>query len=82
MAFAPGGGAWAAGITRSGSSVHTLVMRWNGGAWTRASSPGTGEELNGLAFSASNYGWAVGTTTSTSGSDKTVILHWNGEAWG
>jgi len=56
-------------------------MRWNGAAWTRVSSPGTGEELNGLAFSASNYGWAVGSTT-TSGSDRTVILHWNGGAWG
>ena len=56
-------------------------MRWNGAAWTRVSSPGTGEELNGLAFSASNYGWAVGITTSTSGSGKTVILHWNGKAW-
>ena len=81
VAFAPGGSAWAAGLARSGSSVHTLVMRWNGAAWTRVSSPGTGEELNGLAFSASNYGWAVGNTT-TSGSDRTVILHWNGGAWG
>jgi len=82
VAFAPGGRAWAAGVARSGSSVYTLVMRWDGEAWTRVSSQGTGEELNGLAFSASNYGWAVGNTTSVSGSDKTVILHWNGEAWG
>jgi len=80
VAFAPGRSAWAAGVARSGSSVHALVMRWNGGAWTRVSSPGSGEELNGLAFSASNYGWAVGNTTS--GSGMTVILHWNGGAWG
>ena len=80
VAFAPGGSAWAAGVARSGSSVHALVMRWNGQAWTRVSSTGTGEELNGLAFSASNYGWAVGNTTS--GSGVTVILHWNGGAWG
>jgi hypothetical protein len=61
--------------------LRTLVMRWNGKAWTRVTSPGTGEGLNGLAFSASNYGWAVGSTTSASGSDRTVILHWNGKAW-
>ena len=80
VAFAPGGSAWAAGVARSGGSVHALVMRWNGEAWTRVSSPGTGEELNGVAFSASNDGWAVGNTTS--GSGVTVILHWNGRAWG
>jgi hypothetical protein len=82
VTFAPGGSAWAAGVARSGSSVYTLVMRWNGGAWTRVGSPGTGEELNGLAFSASNYGWSVGDTVSVSGSVKTVILHWNGTVWG
>jgi hypothetical protein len=81
VAFAPGGAAWAAGSYLSGSSWRTLVMRWNGKAWTRVASPGTGEVLNGLAFPASNYGWAVGSTTSTSGSTKTVILHWNGKAW-
>jgi len=81
VAFAPGGRAWAAGITRSGSSAGTLVMRWNGTAWTRVSSPATGGGLNGLAFSASNYGWAVGSTTPASGSDKTAILHWNGSSW-
>jgi hypothetical protein len=76
VAFAPGGSAWAAGVARSGSSTQTLVMRWNGNAWTRVSSPGTREELYGLAFSAAGYGWAVG----TSGSD-TLVLHWNGRTW-
>jgi hypothetical protein len=56
-------------------------MRWNGKAWTRVTSPGASEQLNGLAFSASNYGWAAGSTASTTGSTKTVILHWNGKAW-
>jgi hypothetical protein len=82
VAFAPGGTAWAAGSYPSGGSLRTLVMRWNGKAWTRVTSPGAaGEELNGLAFSAASYGWAVGDTTSASGSGKTVILHWNGKAW-
>ena len=79
VAFAPGGSAWAAGAVTSGGIAHTLFMRWNGAAWTPVSSPGTGEELYGLAFSASDYGWAAGTTTS--GSGTTVILHWNGRTW-
>ena len=77
VAFAPGGSAWAAGVASAGGSEQTLVMRWNGRAWTRVSSPGTHDDLYGLAFSASNYGWAVG----ISGSTKTLILHWNGKAW-
>ena len=81
VAFAPGGTAWAAGFYSGGSILRPLVMRWNGKAWTRVTSPGARETLSGLAFSASNYGWAVGSTTSTSNSAKTVILHWNGSTW-
>jgi hypothetical protein len=81
VAVAPGGAAWAAGAYLSGGRFRTLVMRWNGRAWIGVASPGTGEVLDGLAFSASNYGWAVGSTTSTSGSSRTAILHWNGKAW-
>jgi hypothetical protein len=80
VTFAPGGVAWAAGNYYSGAA-HTLIMRWAGTAWTRVTSPGTGEGINGLAFSASGYGWAVGQTFPASGSPKTVILHWNGTTW-
>jgi hypothetical protein len=79
VAFAPGGSAWATGDTISGGRAYTLVMRWNGAGWTPVSSPGSGGQLNGLAFSASSYGWAVG--TANSGSGKTLILHWNGTTW-
>ncbi len=81
VTFAPGGTAWAVGDLSSGGTLRTLVMRWSGTAWTRVTSPGTGEVLNGVAFSASNNGWAVGYTASTSGSFKIVILHWNGKTW-
>jgi hypothetical protein len=79
VAFAPGGSAWAAGNYLSGGTLRMLIMRWAGQAWVRVTSPGTSAMLNGLAFSASNYGWAVG--QSTSDSPRTVILHWNGSAW-
>jgi hypothetical protein len=81
VAYAPGGIAWAAGSYFLGSE-RTLIMRWTGKAWTRVTSPGTNAELDGLAFSASGYGWAVGGANSPLGSTSTLILHWNGKSWG
>jgi hypothetical protein len=74
VSFAPGGTAWAAGST----GLATLILRWNGSAWTRVASPspGSGDTLDGLGFSSARDGWAVG----SSGSD-TLILHWNGSTW-
>jgi hypothetical protein len=80
VTFAPGGTAWAAGDGFSGASFHPLIMRWNGKAWTRVASPGT-SQLDGLAFSARTYGWAVGSTSTASGASRIAILHWNGRAW-
>jgi len=60
----------------TGLSRHnTLILRWNGKAWTRVASPGTGVIL-GLGYSAANNGWAVGGNGA-----KTLILHWNGKTW-
>jgi hypothetical protein len=75
VSFAPGGTAWAAGST----GLATLILRWNGSAWTRVASPSPGSDdtLDGLGFSSARDGWAVG----SSGSD-TLILHWNGTKWG
>jgi hypothetical protein len=74
VSFAPGGTAWAAGST----GLSTLILRWNGTAWTRVASPspGSNDTLDGLGFSSASYGWAVG----TSGPD-TLVLHWNGSTW-
>jgi hypothetical protein len=80
VTFAPGGTAWAAGGYPTGGRLRTMLMRWDGKAWTRVASPGTGEVLNGIAFSAATYGWAVGSTTAAS--QRTVILYWNGKTWG
>jgi hypothetical protein len=75
VSFAPGGTAWAAGST----GPATLILRWNGAAWTRVASPspGSSDTLDGLGFSSARDGWAVG----SSGSD-TLIVHWNGSTWG
>jgi hypothetical protein len=76
VTWAPGGTAWAAGGYPVSGKFRSLVMHWSGSAWVRVSSPGTGEDLSGLAFPASSYGWAVGSTVSAS--PRTVILHWSG----
>ena len=69
VSFAPGGTAWAGG---------SLMLRWNGTAWKPVSAPSLklADGIDGLGFSAANYGWAVG-----SASTRTLILHWNGSTW-
>jgi hypothetical protein len=71
VTFAPGGSAWTAGST----GASTLILRWNGAAWSRVASPGGGL-LSGIGFAAAGNGWAVG-----AGAGKTLIVHWNGRTW-
>ena len=69
VSFAPGGTAWAGG---------SLILRWNGTAWKPVAAPSlkSGDGIDGLGFSAANYGWAVGGAGTS-----TLILHWNGSTW-
>ncbi len=69
--------AWAVGDTEF-ASAKTLILHWNGTAWTRVPSPSPGfnSVLYGVvAISASNV-WAVGYAQNA-----TLILHWDGTAW-
>src|SRR5262249_25836872 len=70
--------AWAVGYTTSG---HTLIMRWDGKAWSRVPSPNpvTGGLLQGVAATSGRDAWAVGGTASSQmgGISYTFILHWN-----
>ncbi len=70
--------AWAVGWTGSGASAKTLILRWNGTAWTRVPSPDPGPdaELSGVAALSGSDAWAVGIVGG-----KTLILHWNGQMW-
>jgi hypothetical protein len=78
--------AWAVGTTTTSNFVkQTLVERWNGTRWTvfPSANPGpatASNVLTGVANLTSNNGWAVGTTTGSSGS-QALIEHWNGQAW-
>ena len=78
--------AWAVGDTSFNANGKTVIMRWNGTAWTRVASPdpGTSRHIADVAAASDGTAWAVGCTgcnTSTSTSSQTLIMRWNGTAW-
>jgi hypothetical protein len=78
--------AWAVGDTGFNASGKTLMLRWNGTAWTRVPSPdpGTSRHIADVAAASDGTAWAVGCTscnTKNSVSSQTLILRWNGTAW-
>jgi hypothetical protein len=71
---------------KCGGHIRTLIMHWNGTAWTTVSSPDPGNIsfLPGVAATASGNAWRVGGTclTSVCGVNiNALVLHWNGTAW-
>jgi len=61
----------------------TLILHWDGHAWTQVTSPNpssTDNELYGVRAVSSTDAWAVGHDVAGS-TDKTLILHWDGTAW-
>ena len=77
--------AWAVGTygLSTGAVSKSLIARWNGTAWKRASSPNPGSMTNvlqGVAAVSSTNIWAVGDYSS--GADgNTLVEHWNGKRW-
>lgn len=77
------GNAWAVGETISHHSTETdtLILHWDGVAWTRVPSPANGRLYGITAVSARNA-WAVGDSyLGGHGSNTSLILHWNGASW-
>ncbi len=82
--------AWAAGIylNKAGDN-QTMLMHWNGTAWSKVSSPDPGKSgsvISAVTAVSATDAWAVGNYCTTSGCvgdppDKTLILHWNGKLW-
>jgi hypothetical protein len=78
--------AWAVGaMSTSTDGSRTLILHWNGTAWSQVPSPNPSSHNNGLgnvtAVSATDA-WAVGSYGNEShGKLRTLILHWNGTAW-
>ena len=80
--------AWAVGnycTTSACSRADTLILHWNGTAWSKVSSPSpssVNNALSGVVGVSSTDAWAVGyELKGTAGPDETMILHWNGTAW-
>ena len=82
--------AWAAGYycTISSCTVkHTLILHWNGTAWSVVATPNPGPRgsvLGGVTALSPTDAWAAGdycTTTSSCAVTHTLILHWNGTRW-
>jgi hypothetical protein len=77
---------WAVGYdTNSLGQDLTLVLHWNGTAWTQLPSPSFGLHSGGsqlMAVSAltGSDAWASG-LVFTSGGEGTLQLHWNGTSW-
>ena len=78
--------AWAVGVYYNGSAYQTLILHWNGTAWSQVASPNPGgsslgNDLSGVAATSTTNAWAVGIYINSAGGDVTLILHWNGTAW-
>ncbi len=88
VAAASDGSAWAVGCTgctgtSTFKSTRTLILHWNGTAWTRAPSPSPGyAQLMGVTATSADSAWAVGYTTNSSNLEAyPLILRWNGTTW-
>jgi hypothetical protein len=76
--------AWAVGDTSIMAFARTLIVRWNGTAWHRVTSPngpGVTEILQGVAATAPSNAWAVGFDSKNGAFERALILHWNGRRW-
>ena len=83
-----GSDAWAVGTYRTNDTTgatRTLILHWDGTAWTQVASPSpstSGNGLNGVSAVSASGAWAAGSyTNNTSGVSDTLLLHWNGTAW-
>jgi len=77
------GDAWAvgyrcaAGCAGGSPTIHTLIVHWNGRAWSHVSSPAPAGDssLASVDASSTSDAWAVGSGPGT------LALRWNGHKW-
>jgi hypothetical protein len=79
---------WAVGTyyTRANSGLRTLILHYDGTAWTRMHSPNVGTGNNGLGavtvVPGTHQLWAVGDTTDPrTHLNRTLILRYDGTGW-
>jgi hypothetical protein len=73
---------WAVGQSVDYGAGQTLIVHWNGTAWSAVSAPHPGlySTLRSVSVVTGNDIWAVGTHV-VNGSQLTLIEHWNGTTW-
>ncbi len=89
-----GGDAWAVGYYKDNTvgSYDTLILHWNGGAWTQVDSPNpscpdyywSNNNLFGVSAVSGSEAWVVGyygDCSFATGKAATLVAHWNGTAW-
>jgi hypothetical protein len=84
-----GSEAWAVGdyVVYKKLVPHTLILHWNGTAWSREASPSPGsaiDNLSGVNAVSGSDAWAVGDhqfVRNTHLVEDTLILRWNGTVW-
>jgi hypothetical protein len=89
-AVGTGGTGCATGCSSTTSAVddRTLILRWDGGSWSRAASPSPGRAagLDGVSAGPGGSAWAAGWSCmsgcgTASEVDRTLILRWDGTGW-
>jgi hypothetical protein len=77
--------AWAVGFFANGTADQTLILHWDGKAWTQVTSPDPFEDdnLSGVAATSASSAVAVGTgqTAARGGKNVVLALRWDGTAW-
>jgi hypothetical protein len=86
-----GSDAWAVGSSSSSLNpnvIDTLILRWNGTAWTQVQSPSPSSVsynyLQGVSARSGSDAWAVGDYGDCATAlfkRATLAAHWNGTAW-
>ncbi|MEO6456930.1 MAG: S-layer homology domain-containing protein, partial [Chloroflexia bacterium] len=80
---------WAVGYYEvndgAGSTISkSLIVRWNGTAWTQVVSPNlpsVGNGLYGVSVISANDIWAVGSWWRSSAEGQPLTIHWDGNQW-
>jgi hypothetical protein len=79
--------AWAVGdwLATQPGVLRTMMLSWNGKAWTQVASPDPGSFINvleGVSAVSASDAWAVGQFSSkVDDVASTLILRWNGKTW-
>jgi hypothetical protein len=76
---------WAVGWTAArGGRLGTFAMHYDGDAWRRVPTPGSGGSYDVLASVdavSADEAWAVGWAIDAQGVDRPLILRWDGTRW-